>query len=75
MKISEAIKEARRRKSKISSESLGMFSQSAKNLVYWLMDEDGERNDVARMILLKHILSATDWQLDVDFKFKDDEEI
>ena len=45
MKIRQAIEEARKINSRISSPSIGMYGQDANSLVFWLFTNDYNQTD------------------------------
>ncbi len=63
MKIREAILQAREKKRRIYSRSLGMYSQDAKSLIHWIFVamETKEQQSLKKV---EKYLAATDWKLE-----------
>jgi hypothetical protein len=60
MTLKQAILQARKQKCHIKCESLGMYEQSAKDLIHWLFVEQHNKAE--------EYLKATDWDLEVSRK-------
>ncbi len=63
MKLKEAIKLAKKEKKKIKSQSLGMYSQTAKSLIYWIFSQGGPSN-LDSICEVAKWLRTEDWELD-----------
>lgn len=59
MKLKEAIMAAREHKCKLQCKSLGMYEQSGKDLLHWLIGDI-----YGGQFQLESYLKATDWELD-----------
>ena len=62
MKLNEAIIESRKQKKRLKSNSLRMYEQSAKTLMYWLFCDP--KTDKESIRVFNYFLNATDWEVD-----------
>ena len=68
MKLKEAIRLAKKYKSRISSNQAAMLAQDAKSLIYWLFLNNSTKELDEK--ILEDILKATDWTLDINKEFE-----
>lgn len=66
MRLSKALRKARKKLCTVKNEALGYFNQKPGNLGYWLLEQ--ELSDTERKHLLGLFLDSRDWELDDDSK-------
>jgi hypothetical protein len=62
MTLKKAIQKAKQKKRMLKNNELGMYCQTSKSLIYWLIT-DQKTND-GSCFFLKQMLKSTDWELE-----------
>ena len=62
MTLKVAIQMAKQKKRMLKNDELGMYCQTSKSLIYWLISD--QKTNSGSIFVLEQMLKSTDWELE-----------